>query len=81
VTSVRCHDGSVHIRELNDDMLDPKLLDILACPRCKGPVTPDPQHTRLTCGACRLEYRVDDGIPIMLIDEAVQLREEEGDDA
>lgn len=62
-------------------MLDPKLLDILACPRCKGPVTPDSLHTRLVCDACRVQYRVDDGIPIMLIDEAEQLQGEASDDA
>ncbi|MEZ4388369.1 MAG: Trm112 family protein [Candidatus Krumholzibacteriia bacterium] len=62
-------------------MLDPMLLDILACPRCKGPVTPDSGHTRLACQACRLQYRVDDGIPIMLIDEAESLGGEAGEDA
>jgi uncharacterized protein YbaR (Trm112 family) len=62
-------------------MLDPKLLDILACPRCKKPVTPDAQHTRLVCQACRVQYRVDDGIPIMLIDTAEQLEGEDAHDA
>lgn len=62
-------------------MLDPKLLDILACPRCKGPVTPDSQHTRLICRECRVQYRVDDGIPIMLIDQAEQLEGEGDNDA
>ncbi len=62
-------------------MLDPKLLDILACPQCKGPVRPEHDHTRLVCEACRLQYRVDDGIPIMLIDEAEGLGEEAGEDA
>lgn len=62
-------------------MLDPKLLDILACPRCKGPVLPDEGHTSLTCEACGLRYRVDDGIPIMLIDEAERLEGEAQTDA
>ena len=54
-------------------MLDPKLLDILACPQCKGPVVPADDHTSLDCLACRLRYRVEDDIPIMLIDEAKPL--------
>jgi uncharacterized protein len=51
-------------------MLDPKLLEILACPRCKGAVVPAADHSSLTCETCRLQYRVEDEIPIMLVDEA-----------
>ena len=46
-------------------MLDPKLLEILACPRCRGPVLPLPDHSGLDCRACGLRYRVeetDDGL-------------------
>lgn len=55
-------------------MLDPRLLEILACPRCKGGL----EHSAgppeiLVCRACRLVYRVEDGIPIMLVDEAAPL--------
>jgi len=56
-------------------MLDPKLLEILACPRCKGSVEVDEEHTALTCRACRLRYRVEDDIPIMLLEEAQTLGE------
>lgn len=59
-------------------MLDPKLLDILACPQCKGVVVPDDQHTSLRCEACKLQYRVDDGIPIMLLEQATSY---EGEDS
>jgi hypothetical protein len=45
------------------------LLEILVCPKCKGALVAEPQALR--CDACRLRYRVDDGIPVMLIDEAV----------
>lgn len=50
------------------------LLEILVCPKCKG----DLEHRTgpaeaLVCHACRLVYRVEDGIPIMLIDEAQPL--------
>ncbi len=61
-------------------MLDPKLLEILACPRCKGVVNPEPDHTSLVCDACRLRYRVEDDIPIMLIEEAISLEEGAGDE-
>ena len=51
--------------------LSPELLEILACPKCKGDLEyrPEPEE-QLVCHACRLAYRVEDGIPVMLIDEA-----------
>jgi uncharacterized protein YbaR (Trm112 family) len=59
-------------------MLDPKLLEILACPRCKGPVEPAADHAWLDCLACRLRYRVENDIPIMLREEATSLDEVAG---
>jgi len=57
-------------------MLDDRLLEILACPKCKGEqdyrTSPDEV---LVCGACKLVYEVRDSIPIMLIDEAKPLEE------
>jgi len=50
--------------------LDKKLLEILACPKCKGPVEPRPDESALVCQACKLIYPVRDNIPVMLIDEA-----------
>ncbi len=49
----------------------PDLLEILVCPKCKGPLEhrTAPAET-LVCHACRLTYAVEDDIPIMLIDEA-----------
>jgi uncharacterized protein YbaR (Trm112 family) len=44
------------------------LLEILACPRCRGPLVVEAASLR--CDACLLRYRVDNGIPVMLIDEA-----------
>ena len=61
-------------------MLDPKLLEILACPQCKGPVVPAGDQSSLTCGKCRLRYLVEDEVPIMLIEEAKHLDEEEARD-
>lgn len=50
-----------------------ELLDILVCPRCKGDLRAEPAAARLVCPACAVAYPVRDGIPIMLIDEAVPL--------
>lgn len=51
-------------------MLNEKLLEILACPRCKGDLEYDKAENKLICKKCRLRYRIEDDIPIMLIDEA-----------
>jgi uncharacterized protein YbaR (Trm112 family) len=50
-----------------------ELLEILACPKCKGEVTLTAAGDGLDCAACRLRYPIKDDIPIMLIDEAVAL--------
>ena len=50
--------------------LAPELLDILVCPQCKGDLEYRPDEAVLICHSCRLAYPVEDGIPIMLIDEA-----------
>ncbi len=52
--------------------LPPDLLEILVCPKCKGPLEhrTSPPPEALACNACRLVYAVEDDIPIMLIDEA-----------
>ncbi len=51
-------------------MLEKELLEILACPKCKGDLEYDSAADTLTCPECRLIYRVEDDIPIMLSDEA-----------
>jgi len=51
-------------------MVEKELLEILACPQCKGELEYDEDKDRLICHKCRLIYRVEDDIPIMLIDEA-----------
>ena len=50
--------------------MDTKLLDILACPLCKGPVQYVKSEQLLICRADRLAYPIRDGFPIMLEDEA-----------
>jgi uncharacterized protein YbaR (Trm112 family) len=47
-----------------------ELLQILACPKCKGKVELVENGTALQCEACRLRYPIVDGIPVMLIEEA-----------
>jgi hypothetical protein len=51
-------------------MLAPELLEILACPQCKGPLEYDTQNQQLICHSCRLKYSIINDIPIMLVEEA-----------
>lgn len=51
-------------------MLDPQLLEILVCPKCRGPLRLTEHPVALVCDACKLRYPVRDDIPILLIDEA-----------
>lgn len=54
-------------------MLDPELLEILVCPKCKGELELREDPAELVCGQCRLRYEIRDDIPILLIDEAKPL--------
>lgn len=49
-----------------------ELLDILACPKCKGDIRLNKGGDGLICDACRLMYPIKDDIPVMLIDEAIR---------
>lgn len=55
--------------------LDESLLDILVCPKCKGELEykVGEEDEALLCHSCGLRYDIDEGIPIMLIDEAKPL--------
>jgi len=57
--------------------IDEKLLEILACPKCKGNIRLNEYKSGLICDACKLLYPIKDDIPIMLIDEAIRLEEKE----
>jgi len=50
-----------------------ELLEILACPKCKGEIKLNEKGDGLVCENCRLLYEIRDGIPIMLIEEAKPL--------
>lgn len=53
--------------------MDPKLLDILACPVCKGPLNYHKEAGELICKVDRLAYPIRDDIPVMLEEEARQI--------
>jgi uncharacterized protein YbaR (Trm112 family) len=53
--------------------VDKELLDLLVCPKCKGELRLKDDKSGLICEGCRLLYRIEDDIPVMLIDEAVDL--------
>jgi uncharacterized protein YbaR (Trm112 family) len=57
--------------------LDAKLLEILVCPLCKGPLVYRKQAAELLCKADRLGFPVKDGIPVMLEEDARKLPPEE----
>ncbi len=57
-------------------MIDKELLDILACPACKGDVKLDAE--KIVCTKCGLRYPIKDGIPVMLIDEGEKDEENTG---
>jgi len=57
--------------------VDAKLLEILVCPLCKGPLVYRKDAEELLCKADRLAYPVRDGIPVMLEDDARKLPPEE----
>lgn len=57
--------------------MDSKLLEILVCPICKGPLVYKREAQELICKPDRVAYAIKDGIPIMLVDEARHLAQDE----
>lgn len=57
--------------------MDKKLLDILVCPVCKGPVVFLKERNELICKVDRLAFPVRDGIPVMLESDARELPADE----
>ena len=53
--------------------IDEKLLEIIACPKCKGDLILKEDGSGLICEACKLLYEIKEDIPNMLIDEAINL--------
>jgi uncharacterized protein len=56
-------------------MLSKELLEILACPVCKGTLQTDKENRKLTCIPCRLQFQVKEGIPVMLADDTLKSRD------
>ena len=58
--------------------IDPDLLAILVCPKCESELdvrrAADGEETSLDCASCQLSYPVEDGIPVMLAEEARPLQ-------
>jgi uncharacterized protein YbaR (Trm112 family) len=55
--------------------LNPELIDILACPKCKGALKLRDDHSAFECGHCKLAYSVVDEIPNFIIEEAQPLKQ------
>jgi uncharacterized protein YbaR (Trm112 family) len=53
--------------------LSKELFDILVCPKCKGELTLTQNQDGLICHTCKLCYPIKDDIPVMLIEEAINL--------
>lgn len=53
--------------------IDKELLEVLACPKCKGAIYLKPAGDGLVCDACKLIYPIQDEIPVMLVEEAGKL--------
>mgnify|MGYP002336235437 FL=1 len=58
-------------------LLDQKLLDVLCCPICKSPLVYKKAENELICRADRLAFPIREGIPVMLEEEARQIRGDE----
>lgn len=54
--------------------LDEALLGLLACPQCRGKLALVDVDTALLCDRCKIKYPVHDGIPVMLVEEAIDIR-------
>lgn len=53
--------------------INKELLDILACPKCKGNIHLNEKEDGIICDSCKLMYPIKDDIPVMLIDEAIPI--------
>lgn len=70
-----------HVSDLEKELFMPikkELLDILACPACRGEIVHDTAKDTLNCTSCHRRYPIKDDIPVMLVDEATIPEEDEG---
>jgi uncharacterized protein YbaR (Trm112 family) len=73
ILMIHIFDFMANITQEQRKIISDELLEILACPKCKGDLLLDEKNSGLICESCKLFYKIEDGIPIMLIDEAIPL--------
>jgi uncharacterized protein YbaR (Trm112 family) len=56
--------------EFQERVLDPMLLEVVACPTCHGGLDLSVDRSALVCARCRVSYPIQDGVPVLLTDEA-----------
>ncbi|MGQ9499068.1 MAG: Trm112 family protein [Dissulfurimicrobium sp.] len=54
--------------------INSRLLELLACPKCKGDIRLSDDKKGIICDRCMLIYEIRDGIPVMLVDEAKRIK-------
>jgi uncharacterized protein YbaR (Trm112 family) len=57
-------------------MLNKDILDVIACPKCKSSLQLSKDETFLICKKCSVKYPIEDGIPELLIEKAIPIKEE-----
>ncbi len=57
---------------MSENLLPQGLLEIMQCPECAGDLSEDVAASVLVCADCGLRYPVRDGIPVMLVEEAIR---------
>lgn len=61
------------VNDKNLSPINPELLEILVCPQCKGEIVYSSTNQNLTCSSCKLVYPIQNGIPVMIVEEAAKL--------
>lgn len=59
--------------------MNTKLLEIIACPICQGRLNYDKEQDRLICSFDKVAYPINNGIPVLLAEQAVRLNSEQGE--
>lgn len=56
--------------------MDKKQIEMIVCPECNGKLSYEKNRQQLVCDNCNVAFPVKDGIPVMLIEEAIKLEQE-----
>jgi len=54
--------------------LSADFVNVLACPKCKGSLRYDKAKQLLVCSKCKIAFKVENGIPIMLLEKAIKVK-------